>query len=420
MTSQFQRNAAFTLHEGSTSADLKSGIFARERGRAAVIAAMAFLTLVDLFATQAILPSLALAYRVTPAAMGIAVNATTIGMAVSSLAVALLSQRVDRRLGVVVCLAVLAIPTSLLAIAPDLTTFTGLRVAQGLCMAGAFTLTLAYLGEHFIGAKAAAAFAAYITGNVASNFIGRLMSAALADYFGIATNFLVFAALNLSGALVVYLALERATLAPTVPPRASEMIRALADHLRNPTLISTFAIGFCILFAFIGTFSYVNFVLARPPIGLGMMAIGFTYFVFLPSMFTTPAAGSFVLRFGARITIWGGLAVALAGLPLLIATSLAPVAAGLTLVGVGTFFAQAVATGFVGRVATTNRGAASGLYLASYFSGGLVGSAALGQIFDRFGWPACVLGIGLALVASMVFATRMRPEAAIARCLRRT
>ena len=180
-----------------------------DRARSSIVALIAFLTLVDLFATQAILPSLVRVYRVTPAAMGFAVNATTIGMAVSSLAVAVLSQRIDRKLGVVVCLAVLAIPTSLLAIAPDLMTFTGLRVVQGLCMAGAFTLTLAYLGEHFTGAEAAAAFAAYITGNVASNFIGRLMSAALADHFGIAANFVAFAVLNLSGALVVYLTLER-------------------------------------------------------------------------------------------------------------------------------------------------------------------------------------------------------------------
>jgi hypothetical protein len=36
---------------------------------------------------------------------------------------------------------------ALLAAAPDLLTFTALRVAQGLCMASAFTLTLAYLGE---------------------------------------------------------------------------------------------------------------------------------------------------------------------------------------------------------------------------------------------------------------------------------
>ena len=45
--------------------------------RSAVICLTAFLTVVDLFATQAILPSLARAYNVSPAAMGFAVNAST-------------------------------------------------------------------------------------------------------------------------------------------------------------------------------------------------------------------------------------------------------------------------------------------------------------------------------------------------------
>ncbi|HMF21485.1 MAG TPA: MFS transporter, partial [Pseudolabrys sp.] len=137
--------------------------------RSAVICLTAFLTVVDLFATQAILPSLTRAYQVTPAAMGFAVNSSTIGMAVAGLVVSLFSQRIDRRVGILISLALLSIPTALLAIAPDLTTFTVLRIAQGLCMASAFTLTLAYLGEECSATDAAGAFAAYITGNVASN-----------------------------------------------------------------------------------------------------------------------------------------------------------------------------------------------------------------------------------------------------------
>jgi predicted MFS family arabinose efflux permease len=87
------------------------------------------------------------------------------------------------------------------------------------------------------------------------------------------------------------------------------------------------------------------------------------------------------------------------------------VLAGLTLVGVGTFFAQATATGFVSRAATTDRGSASGLYLASYFSGGLVGSAVLGQVFDRYGWEACVTGVGIALAIAAFLAFRLRTVA---------
>src|SRR6266853_998575 len=116
--------------------------------RTTIIGLTAFLTLVDLFATQAILPSLTRAYGVSPAAMGSAVNASTLGMAIAGLCVAIFSRKIDRRLGILISLAVLAIPTALLASAPNLTVFTLLRVAQGLCMASAFTLTLAYLGEH--------------------------------------------------------------------------------------------------------------------------------------------------------------------------------------------------------------------------------------------------------------------------------
>src|SRR5882762_935469 len=182
--------------------------------RTAIIGLTAFLTVVDLFATQAILPSLARAYQVTPAAMGFAVNASTFGMAVAGLTVALFDRHIDRRLGILISLLVLAIPTALLASAPDLTTFTLLRVAQGLCMASAFTLTLAYLGEECSATDAGGAFAAYITGNVVSNLIGRLISAGIADHFGLAWNFYFFAALNLAGAALVYFTIARSTPMP--------------------------------------------------------------------------------------------------------------------------------------------------------------------------------------------------------------
>ena len=383
--------------------------------RFVVIALTAFLTVVDLFATQAILPSLARHYDVTPAAIGFAVNASTMGMAVAGLAVGYFSSSIDRRLGILISLVVLAVPTAMLAHAPDLTTFTILRVAQGLCMAAAFTLTLAYLGEHYSAADSASAFAAYITGNVASNLIGRLISAGIADHFGLAWNFYFFAGLNLLGAGLVYFTVQRTPCMTCIGPGMTSHFSAWLMHLKNPALRASFAIGFCILFAFIGTFTYVNFVLVQPPLGVGAMTLGFIYFVFLPAMALTPLAGRAVQRFGTRPTFWAALAVAALGLPLLILPSLPAVLIGMVLVGAGTFFAQACATGFVGRAATSDRGSASGLYLACYFFGGLIGSAVLGLIFDMFGWTACVGGIAAALLVAAILAiflkTPMAPQA---------
>lgn len=372
-----------------------------------VIGVLSFLTLVDLFAAQAILPSLAKAYGVSPAAIGAAVNASTLGMAVAGLAIAIFGGRIDRRRGIWVSLALLSIPTALLAFAPDLATFTALRIVQGVFMSAAFTLTVAFLAEHSMGDATAGALAAYVTGNVASNLVGRIISAAVADHLGLSANFFFFAALNLAGAVLVVFFLDGMTRrmsadpapAPAMPPAVGAA--AVARHLREPRLRAAFLVGFLILFAFLGIFTYVNFVLVRAPIGLSPMSLGLVYLVFLPSLLSTPFAGRLVAVTGHRQAIRLSFGTALIGLAALLVPSLPALLVGLALVAVGTFAAQAIVTGTVGQIATSDRSAASGLYLASYYCGGLVGGIALGLAFDALGWPVVVGIVAVALAVAM-------------------
>ena len=375
------------------------------------IGLIGFLTLVDLFAAQAILPSLASHYGVSAAQIGVAANAGTLGMAVAGLLAGALGARLERRRAIWMSLALLALPTAALALAPNVAVFAILRVVQGLFMATAFTLTLAYLAERCSMAAAPGALAAYVTGGVASNLVGRLTAAFVASLVGPEASFLFFALLNLAGA-----ALVAATLNRNPPMLRSAETRhfwsAWAAHLAEPRLRRAFAIGFLILFGFIGTFTYVGFVLMAPPLSLSMRALGLVFLVFAPSMATTPLAGSVARRHGAGRTLALALALALAGLLLMLPKSLAPILAGMVLVGIGTFFAQAAATGYVGRTATADRTAASGLYLSAYYCGGLAGAALVGQLFVRFGWNAAVAGIFVALAGAALLGLGLKERAA--------
>lgn len=223
----------------SLTAHLNPGLTARAAiARSGIIGLMAFLTVVDLFAAQALLPSLVTHYGVSPAAMGLAVNACTFGMAASGLAVALFGSRIGRRTGIVTSLAALAIPTAALAFAPNLGVFAALRITQGIFMAAAFGLTLAYLGEHYSAKESASAFAAYITGNVASNLFGRLIAAGVADHIGLQAAFFAFALLNLAGAALAFVAVG---MSPT--PMTREKTDATTDwlsHLKNSELRASF------------------------------------------------------------------------------------------------------------------------------------------------------------------------------------
>jgi YNFM family putative membrane transporter len=378
--------------------------------RSLLIAVIGFLTLVDLFATQAILPSLTQVYAVTPAQIGLAANASTLGMAVAGLLVGVFSRTIERKRAIALSLLLLSVPTALLAFAPTLTIFAALRVVQGLFMAGAFTLTLTHLAER-CEVRTAHALAAYVTGVVASNLIGRLTAAFVASLVGAEQSFLFFALLNLAGAALVSVALHRN--APEPMDRSAAFWSAWGTHLADAELRRTFAIGFLILFGFIGVFTYVGFVLMNPPNMLSMTALGLVFLVFLPSMVTTPMAGPAVRTIGPGAAASASLALALAGLVLLLLSSLWAVIAGMTLVGIGTFFAQAVATGHVGRVAAGDKAAASGLYLSSYYCGGLAGAAVIGQLFDRLGWTAAVGGVFAALGAAALLGLKLaRPKVA--------
>jgi len=372
-----------------------------------LIAVIGFLTLVDLFATQAILPSLAKAYGVAPAKIGLAANASTLGMAISGLLMGVVSGALERKRAIALSLFLLSFPTASLAFAPNLTVFAILRVTQGLFMAAAFTLTLAHLAER-CEVRTANALAAYVTGVVASNLIGRLTAAYVASLVGAEQSFLFFAILNLAGAALVTMTLHRN--APEPMDRMGRFWAPWLEQLADPALRRTFAIGFLILFGFIGVFTYVGFVLMRPPHALSMTALGLVFLVFLPSMVTTPLAGTVTRSTGPGPASTISLAIALLGLVLLLVPSLFSVIAGMTLVGVGTFFAQAVATGHVGRIAKGHKAAASGLYLSSYYCGGLAGAAVIGILFDSYGWAAAVGGVFVSLSIAAVLGLGLRQE----------
>lgn len=320
--------------------------------RLLLIGAISFLMLVDLFAAPALLPALVRADEVSPATMGVAINASTFGMA------------------------------------------------------AAFALTLGHLTEGCRPTAATAALAAYVTGNVASQLVGRIAASSLAGSAGLASTFAAFAALNLLGAKLAWQDLARARL-----PHPTMMASRPGRELLRPALRRGHAVGFLILVALIGTSTSVNDVLVHAPLAIAPMALGLVHLAFIPALRTTPLAGRAAARHGPARAASLGLIVAVVGAPLLLVGQFHGIRIGFVLVGAGTFVAQAVATGSVGQLAGTSRAAAGALCLAAYYRGGLAGRAAIGHVEVKAGWPAAVAGIGLALLLAIPLARALDGQA---------
>src|SRR6202012_2266639 len=80
-------------------------------------------------------------------------------------------------------------------------------------------------------------------------------------------------------------------------------LAAMLRHLKNPRLVATYAVGFCVLFSMLATFTYINFYLAAPPFRLSTAALGLLFVVYLAGAGATLVAGRWVDRRGHRFVV---------------------------------------------------------------------------------------------------------------------
>src|ERR1700692_2384149 len=128
--------------------------------------AAGFLTFVNMWCTQAILPVLAAAFHVSQAQTGLSVTAPLIATACMAPVIGAISDRFGRKVFITSAAVLLLIPTLLAARAESFDAFVLCRFAQGLLLPFIFTITIAYIGDETSGPTTARLPRAYNSGSV--------------------------------------------------------------------------------------------------------------------------------------------------------------------------------------------------------------------------------------------------------------
>jgi predicted MFS family arabinose efflux permease len=300
----------------------------------------------------------------------------------------------------------LALPSGLAATAATLDQLVFWRFWQGVFTPGISVVVSAYINEEW-EMGVGRAMSAYVSGTVLGGFSGRILAGLIASRFLWRWAFAILGIISAVAGVLVWAWLppgkrfvREVGQARTIPRLALEALSAMARHMRNPRLLATFAVGFCVLFSMLATFTYVNFYLAAPPFGLSPAALGFLFVVYLGGALANTIAGPWIDRAGHRLTVTIAFGGSVAGILLTLIPSLPVILLGLALCSSGTFIAQSASTTYVGTIAREARAAAVGLYVLFYYVGGSFGAATPGQFWNRGGWPACV-----ALIASVQILT---------------
>jgi predicted MFS family arabinose efflux permease len=365
--------------------------------RTAAVVFAGFCAFLALFAPQPLLPMLAREFQVSAAGVSLVVTASTLGVMLSAPFAGFVADRFGRKRVIVPAAFLLAIPTLLCATAVKFPQLLLWRFLQGVITPGIFAVIIAYINEEW-ASGAGAATAAYVTGTVIGGFSGRALAAIIASNWSWRWSFVAMGALNLAGALAIRAWLPAGSRFVRTR-RAGSVLAPMLRHLRNPRLVATYAVGFCVMFTLLATFTYINFYLAAPPFHLSTAALGLIFVVYLVGAVITPVAGRAIDRLGHRFALVAAFSAGVTGVLLTLIHSLPVVMAGLTLACTGVFIANSAGSSYVGSAASEARASAVGLYVTFYYMGGSAGSALPGYAWTHGGWPACVaLIVGVQLL----------------------
>ena len=359
----------------------------REPTLAVVLAG--FAAFLGLYATQPLLPLLARSFDASTFSVGLTITAPTVVIAVCAPFIGRLADTIGLRRVIVGSAFTLTAVTALAATSRTLWQLVLWRLAQGVMTPGIFAGTIAYIHEEWPADRAGRGTGAYMTGTILGGFTGRATAGLVAADVNWHVSFVVLAAVNLLVAVALFVLLPQEHGA-AAEERAPAPGSSFMEHVRNIQLVTTYAIGFCVLFTQVAMFTYVTFYLAAPPFNLSTAALGWLFVVYLVGATVTPFGGRWVDRYGHRSGLGLAMGIGAAGALLTLVVWLPAIVAGLALCSTGVFVAQATTSSYIGAVTTRDRALAVGLYSTFYYAGGSLGAVAPAALWNIGGWPACV------------------------------
>jgi len=360
-----------------------------------------FCAFLNLYVTQPILPLLAQTFHATKAAVSFTVTASTLGVALAAPFMGRLADRYGRRRVILISALLVGVASLLAATSTGLGPLTFWRFLQGVFTPGVFSVTVAYINDEWPWDRVGSAMAAYVSGTVVGGFSGRAISGFVADRVDWHWSFVVLGLSGLVATAAIWRWLPQET---RQPAHSGALLRPALDHLRNPCLLARYAVGFCVLFSLVASFTYVTFYLAAPPFLLRPALLGSIFIVYLVGAVLTPVGGRWVDRLGSRRMLMVSALISMAGIALTLAQHLLVVATGLAICCTGVFIAQTAINSSLGRCAKHDRALAVGLYASFYYFGGSAGASVPAWAWRMGGWPACVALIGAVQLITLLVA----------------
>ncbi|MDW7771273.1 MAG: MFS transporter [Desulfobulbaceae bacterium] len=355
----------------------------------------AALNIFVLYAPQPLLPIFAQLYGLSEASAGLLMTVTMLPLAIAPLSYGYLLSYVQPLQVLRFSLLLLAFMTCMTGLVQNFPQMLTVRFIHGLIIPASLTAVMSYLA--FSGSRGGLqdlqkSMSLYVAATISGGFLGRLLAGVSSAVIDWRLFYFMLGAFLFSCFFMIRPA------AGTNHPDAERL--AAVPNIRSlrkvKSCLPVYLAIFCLFFVFCGALNYLPFRTVELSGRTSGLLTGFMYCGYLTGIATSMGAGAIIRRTGSEsgVMIWG-----YAFFVILLTAMLLPTTGILFVLlfpfcGM-MFLVHSVATAVVNRQAGEDRGLASGIYVSSYYGGGVLGTYLPGLVYENFGWEVMVVCLAL-------------------------
>lgn len=353
----------------------------------------AALNIFVLYAPQPLLPIYAALYGISEPTAGLIMTATMLPLAIAPLSYGYVLNYIQTLKLLRASLLLLALFTGLTAVVQTFPQMLAVRFVQGLIIPASLTAVMTFLAHpgRSAGWNMQRRMSLYVTATISGGFLGRLLAGVSSSVIDWRSYFFALAAVlflcffMVRPAAAAAFGEEKKDASMGTDPTSLEVIR-----LCLPVYLSVFLL----FFVFCGVLNYLPFRTIELSGSMSGLLTGSMYAGYVSGILTSMGAGKIIRLVGSEEKVmYAGyllflvvLAAMLLGQTWALFILLFPFCGAM-------FLVHCVATAVVNGRAGRRRGTASGMYVTSYYGGGVLGTYLPGLIFKGWGWAAMVCGL---------------------------
>ncbi|EES89496.1 MFS transporter [Helicobacter canadensis] len=359
-----------------------------------IIMLSAMVTISTLYITQPIQPLLIEEFTISTTQVTLFTSIPLFMLAIAPIFYGYLLEKFDTRLILVISLALLGIFQCLLCLSQQYSSFLLLRIGESLAIPAALTATVTCLtridsSNKYIGVYVAST----IFGGVLSRVGGGLLTTIFSWKF-------TFLALGITSFLIATLAIKLPNTNAKIK-NAKITFRIFLDFLTDKRYFLLYCGAFLILFCFQGTLNFMPLYVSSLDPNTTAAQIGFMYLGYIIGILAALFSQRIVKLLGGEIkAISVGFVIFACACFMMIYGDFWQLFFAVFVLSAGMFIINSTLSSLINTISANQKGITNGLYLASYYAGGALGTTLPTYIYRPFGWNALCLTLGVILFLS--------------------